>query len=110
MESHIRGPQHAIEVRIAYLTLPIPLDSKNMSRSFLVADKAVGQQGFKAIWTEVLQNGDCRHGFLCEHNGYCIDESLRCNDVNNCGPDDNSDEDHCKSHSWTFFSFLYDYL
>jgi hypothetical protein len=76
--------------------------------SFLSADKAVGQQGFRAIWTEVTQDTECQNGFFCARSGYCIDESLKCNNIDNCGPEDTSDEDHCKSASWTFFSFLYD--
>ncbi|XP_058800648.1 dorsal-ventral patterning tolloid-like protein 1 isoform X3 [Phymastichus coffea] len=70
-------------------------DNHFMRLSFLSADKAVGQQGFRAIWTEVKQDAECRGGFLCERSGYCIDESLKCNNVDNCGPEDTSDEDHC---------------
>uniref|UniRef100_A0ABD2XAN2 CUB domain-containing protein n=3 Tax=Trichogramma kaykai TaxID=54128 RepID=A0ABD2XAN2_9HYME len=70
-------------------------DDHNMRLSFLSADKAVGQQGFRAIWTEIEQDSDCHGGFLCQHSGYCIDDTLKCNNVDNCGPDDTSDEDHC---------------
>lgn len=66
------------------------------SRSFISADKAVGQQGFKAIWTEVAMESDCSGQFLCVTNKYCITEGLRCNGINNCGPDDSSDEENCK--------------
>lgn len=64
--------------------------------SFILADKAVGQLGFKAIWTEVSTNTDCQNQFLCSKNKYCIAESLRCNEVYNCGPADDSDEENCK--------------
>lgn len=64
--------------------------------SFILADKAVGQLGFKAIWTEVSTNTDCQNQFFCSKNKYCIAESLRCNEVYNCGPADNSDEENCK--------------
>lgn len=64
--------------------------------SFISADKAVGQQGFRAVWTEVSMNTDCENQFLCSKSKYCIDESLRCNNIDNCGPDDSSDEENCK--------------
>ena len=64
--------------------------------SFILADKAVGNMGFKAIWTEVSTNTDCQNQFLCSKNKYCIAESLRCNEVYNCGPADDSDEENCK--------------
>ena len=64
--------------------------------SFISADKAVGQQGFRAVWTEVSMNTDCENQFLCSKSKYCINESLRCNNIDNCGPDDSSDEENCK--------------
>lgn len=74
--------------------------------SFLIAAKAVGAKGFKAVWTEIrgLPGGDgpCQ-GFVCKKTGYCISETLKCNNVNNCGKDeekrkDKSDEADCKAH------------
>lgn len=64
--------------------------------SFILADKAVGQMGFKATWTEVSTNTDCQNQFLCGENKYCIAESLRCNNIRNCGPNDTTDEENCK--------------
>ena len=66
------------------------------SFSFISADKAVGQQGFRATWTEVSTNTDCQDQFLCGKSKYCIAELLRCDKVYNCGPTDTSDEDNCK--------------
>lgn len=100
------------------------LEHKVISLSFLVAAKAVGAKGFKAVWTEVRgipMGGDAeRHcqgpqGFLCRGDSrYCISEKLKCNNVNNCGGtfypadnadgdnartiQDNSDEEDCKLH------------
>ncbi|XP_014468464.1 PREDICTED: dorsal-ventral patterning tolloid-like protein 1 isoform X2 [Dinoponera quadriceps] len=70
-------------------------EDNNMRLSFISADKAVGQQGFRAVWTEVSKNTDCQDQFLCSKNKYCIAESLRCNNIDNCGPDDASDEENC---------------
>lgn len=71
-------------------------EDNNMRLSFISADKAVGQQGFRAVWTEVSTDTDCENQFLCSKSKYCIAESLRCNNIDNCGPDDTSDEDNCK--------------
>ncbi|CAH0553998.1 unnamed protein product [Brassicogethes aeneus] len=62
--------------------------------SFVIADKAVGAQGFKAVWTEVLEGPSCDE-FQCEQSGFCIPDKLRCNQVNNCGHEDTSDEANC---------------
>ncbi|KYN17419.1 Cubilin [Trachymyrmex cornetzi] len=70
-------------------------EDHNMRLSFISADKAVGQQGFRAVWTEVSTNTDCENQFLCSKSKYCINESLRCNNIDNCGPDDSSDEENC---------------
>ncbi|XP_072756376.1 tolloid-like protein 1 isoform X2 [Anoplolepis gracilipes] len=70
-------------------------EDNNMRLSFISADKAVGQQGFRAVWTEVSMNTDCQDQFLCSKSKYCIAESLRCNNIDNCGPDDTSDEENC---------------
>ena len=41
------------------------------------------------------KNG-CR-GFTCKITKYCIDESLKCNELPNCGDSDRSDEEEgCK--------------
>ncbi|XP_026824428.1 tolloid-like protein 2 isoform X2 [Ooceraea biroi] len=70
-------------------------EDNNMRLSFISADKAVGQQGFRAVWTEVSTDTDCQDQFLCTKSKYCIAESLRCNNIDNCGPDDASDEENC---------------
>ncbi|XP_024877003.1 uncharacterized protein LOC112457919 [Temnothorax curvispinosus] len=71
-------------------------DDNNMRLSFISADKAVGQDGFRAVWTEVNTNTDCENNqFQCKSIKYCINESLRCNNIDNCGADDSSDEENC---------------
>ncbi|XP_036147288.1 cubilin isoform X2 [Monomorium pharaonis] len=70
-------------------------EDNNMRLSFISADKAVGHLGFRAVWTEVGTNKDCEAQYLCSKSKYCIDESLRCNNIDNCGPDDSSDEENC---------------
>jgi hypothetical protein len=72
------------------------LSTSNAVRfSFVTADKAVGAQGFKIVWTEVQEGPSCEE-FQCKKNDYCIPVKLRCNMVNNCGADDNSDEADCE--------------
>ncbi|XP_035782349.1 uncharacterized protein LOC118461287 isoform X4 [Anopheles albimanus] len=77
--------------------------------SFTSADKAIGAQGFRIIWTEVQDTPvgssstisllcESTYHFQCLTSGYCISERLRCDGVKNCGPLDNSDEMHCESH------------
>ncbi|XP_063703683.1 tolloid-like protein 2 isoform X2 [Culicoides brevitarsis] len=77
--------------------------------SFTSADKAIGAQGFRLIWTEVQDmNQVAQHSgssssttcepmfhFQCEVSNYCISTKLKCNGVKNCGSDDNSDEINC---------------
>ncbi|XP_050083113.1 uncharacterized protein LOC126569797 isoform X5 [Anopheles aquasalis] len=76
--------------------------------SFTSADKAIGAQGFRIIWTEVQDTPvgssstisllcESTYHFQCLTSGYCISERLRCDGVKNCGPLDNSDEMHCES-------------
>ncbi|KAF5284497.1 hypothetical protein FQA39_LY17032 [Lamprigera yunnana] len=69
-------------------------DSNAIRLSFITADKAVGSQGFRAVWTEVEEGSECTE-FKCSKSGYCIPKKLRCNLVNNCGADDDSDEVDC---------------
>ncbi|XP_063909056.1 dorsal-ventral patterning tolloid-like protein 1 isoform X5 [Zophobas morio] len=72
------------------------LSTSNAVRfSFVTADKAVGAQGFKVVWTEVQEGPSCEE-FQCKKNDFCIPDKLRCNMVNNCGADDNSDEADCE--------------
>ncbi|XP_055639322.1 cubilin isoform X3 [Toxorhynchites rutilus septentrionalis] len=74
--------------------------------SFTSADKAIGAQGFRIIWTEVQDSPvgpsstisllcESTYHFQCLASGYCISERLRCDGVKNCGAQDNSDEMHC---------------
>nr|XP_012232025.1 PREDICTED: dorsal-ventral patterning tolloid-like protein 1 isoform X3 [Linepithema humile] len=74
-------------------------EDNNMRLSFILADKAVGQQGFRAVWTEVSTDPEdpCedQDQFLCSKSRYCISKSLLCNSIDNCGPDDTSDEEQC---------------
>ncbi|GLV44216.1 uncharacterized protein CBL_12488 [Carabus blaptoides fortunei] len=69
-------------------------ESNSLRISFITADKAVGAQGFRAVWTEVTEGPSCDQ-FQCEKSGFCISDKLRCNLVHNCGAEDNSDEAHC---------------
>lgn len=71
-------------------------ESNSIRFSFITADKAVGAQGFRAIWTEVQEGPSCDE-FQCHKSGFCIPNAMRCNMVNNCGADDNSDEESCGS-------------
>ena len=73
------------------LLIPINL----FSIRFYVADKAVGAKGFKAIWSEIKDTSNCQE-FRCAHSMICIPLNLRCNGINNCGANDNSDELKCK--------------
>ncbi|XP_055954613.1 dorsal-ventral patterning tolloid-like protein 1 isoform X2 [Patella vulgata] len=59
--------------------------------SFLSSPKALGGKGFKLSWTELYTADNC-FGFTCAVNKLCISSSLTCNDLPNCGRDDDSDE------------------
>ena len=66
--------------------------------SFITAQKAVGAKGFKASWTEISESSsscDAKQ-FRCASNKHCIPLELKCNNINNCGKNDNSDELNCK--------------
>ncbi len=46
-----------------------------------------------------MNNGKCEEGYMkCQRNGYCISDTMICNDVANCGENDDSDERDCDSH------------
>jgi hypothetical protein len=62
---------------------------------FISADKAVGAQGFRAVWTEVSEGPDCEQ-FMCAKSSFCISKKLKCNRLENCGADDQSDEMDCE--------------
>ncbi|XP_019768319.2 tolloid-like protein 2 [Dendroctonus ponderosae] len=68
--------------------------TNQMRLSFITADKAVGYAGFRAYWTEVLAGPSCDE-FQCELSLFCIPFHLKCNNIPNCGTDDDSDEKNC---------------
>ncbi|XP_054267928.1 dorsal-ventral patterning tolloid-like protein 1 isoform X1 [Macrosteles quadrilineatus] len=70
-------------------------ESNNLRISFISADKSVGASGFKAVWTEIADPSAACSEFRCTRSQFCIPDKLRCNKVNNCGADDNSDEENC---------------
>ncbi|XP_044013661.1 dorsal-ventral patterning tolloid-like protein 1 isoform X2 [Aphidius gifuensis] len=71
-------------------------DDNNMRLSFISSDKAVGQLGFRAVWTEVSMTNECEPDeYHCDNSRYCISANLRCNKIDNCGPEDLSDEENC---------------
>lgn len=63
--------------------------------SFISAEKSVGAQGFRAVWTEVSEGPYCEQ-FTCAKSSFCISMKLLCNRLENCGADDQSDEVNCK--------------
>ncbi|CAG0891432.1 unnamed protein product [Darwinula stevensoni] len=69
-------------------------EANTLRLMFITADKAVGAQGFQAIWTEIKDDPHC-DGFHCSKNGYCISDNLRCNGYENCGVGDKTDELNC---------------
>ncbi|PSN56363.1 hypothetical protein C0J52_03754 [Blattella germanica] len=72
------------------------LSEGNLMRiSFVSADKSVGAQGFRAVWTEVTEGSTCEQ-FRCKNSNYCISNTLKCNRVHNCGHGDSSDEMNCE--------------
>ncbi|XP_056630783.1 tolloid-like protein 2 [Diorhabda sublineata] len=83
--------------------------SNAMRFSFITADKAVGAQGFRAVWTEVIEGPSCDE-FQCVKSGFCIPDKLRCNKVNNCGADDESDEEDCTSNEQSKEKFRLSWL
>ncbi|KAF4525770.1 hypothetical protein B566_EDAN002032 [Ephemera danica] len=70
-------------------------EANTMRISFISADKSVGAQGFRAVFTEVSDAPGCDR-FMCGKSGFCISERLRCNHVDNCGFEDRSDEANCE--------------
>ncbi|XP_028968828.1 cubilin-like [Galendromus occidentalis] len=83
---------------------------------FMTAAKAVGNRGFKAVWSEIRDDdehcsalkstssaiGNSRPfagGVRCAASSRCISAKLVCNGVANCGPGDDSDEVNCMRSS-----------
>lgn len=75
-------------------------------RSFVIAKKSVGAQGFRGVFTEIAEPSAQCSQFVCEKSGYCIADNLRCNQERNCGADDDSDELNCKHLHWWWWFFL----
>ncbi|CAG0879051.1 unnamed protein product [Cyprideis torosa] len=59
---------------------------------FIASSRAIGGKGFRAIWTQVLDQETCDQ-FMCSTRGFCISKDLICNQRRNCGDGDTSDED-----------------
>ncbi|XP_065313888.1 tolloid-like protein 2 isoform X2 [Gordionus sp. m RMFG-2023] len=64
---------------------------------FISSKRATGSKGFRVSWTEVMSNPICQKGYLCQKSNFCIDSSLRCNHISNCGSEDDSDEKYCSA-------------
>ncbi|XP_014670448.1 PREDICTED: uncharacterized protein LOC106811372 [Priapulus caudatus] len=76
---------------------------------FQTSPSALGNKGFRVVWTEVSKNAECplfyceggetcigKDGKICSvRTRYCIDPSLVCDGVPNCGEADVSDEASC---------------
>ncbi|XP_021914332.1 cubilin isoform X4 [Zootermopsis nevadensis] len=69
-------------------------EGNSMRISFISAEKSVGAQGFRAVWTEVSEGPYCEQ-FTCAKSSFCISMKLICNRLDNCGADDQSDEMNC---------------
>lgn len=65
--------------------------SHSVRVSFLSSSRSLGAKGFNLAWTELRGTGKC-DGFKCAQSGYCIAPQLKCNQLPNCGPQDESDE------------------
>ncbi|XP_034938400.1 bone morphogenetic protein 1 isoform X2 [Chelonus insularis] len=110
-EQSVRGcPAAVLRMWLSQTSTPIELcggkpndiswsylsDDHNIRLSFISSDKAVGQSGFRAVWTEVSLASECEPDeFQCSKKGYCIADTLRCNKVRNCGSEDATDEENC---------------
>ncbi|GBN01211.1 Cubilin [Araneus ventricosus] len=76
-------------------TLEMISTNSVLKLTFATAEKAIGAEGFKAVWTEVTETHDCQQ-FRCKETGYCIASDLKCNREPNCGWTDRSDEEDCE--------------
>ncbi|CAL1273536.1 unnamed protein product [Larinioides sclopetarius] len=76
-------------------TLEMISTNSVLKLTFATAEKAIGAEGFKAVWTEVTESHDCQQ-FKCKETGYCIASDLKCNREPNCGWTDRSDEEDCE--------------
>lgn len=83
-----------------------------------------GNKGFDMVWTAVTleKSGNCQ-GFECAREGttrcdrslgqelcndqhFCIDDSLTCNEVPNCGVADHSDENKCLNYIMRYVGII----
>ncbi|XP_076352181.1 cubilin-like isoform X2 [Tachypleus tridentatus] len=88
-------PMELCGERMSNQTHQILSSSSELKLQFVTADKAVGSGGFRAVWTEVKEAPTtCKH-LLCERSRFCISSALRCNEISNCGFDDDTDEKNC---------------
>ncbi|GIY62302.1 cubilin [Caerostris extrusa] len=76
-------------------TLEISSTNSVLKLTFATAEKAIGAEGFKAVWTEITETSDCQL-FKCRESGFCIANELKCNKEPNCGWTDRSDEEDCE--------------
>lgn len=77
---------------------------------FIMADKAIGAPGFRAVWTEVQDgsNSNCQNShnnlFRCKKSQFCIPMELKCDGTRNCGLKDGEFDDSDEEDSTcTFF-------
>ncbi|KAK2162714.1 hypothetical protein LSH36_93g07053, partial [Paralvinella palmiformis] len=80
-----------------------------MKIKFISSTSATGGRGFRLSWTEITSattSSTC-DGFFCQINKYCIAESLRCNNIPNCGYGDTSDEPPKCDPSYTNHGILH---
>ncbi|XP_035440891.2 cubilin isoform X3 [Spodoptera frugiperda] len=73
------------------------LSSSNSIRlSFIIADKAVGATGWRAVWTEVTvpESGECEEGAL-DCGGACLPAGARCSGLKHCALTADTKPTHC---------------
>ncbi|XP_021958123.2 uncharacterized protein LOC110854036 isoform X3 [Folsomia candida] len=65
------------------------VSTRNTMRiTFIMADKAIGAPGFRAVWTEVQDGSisNCHNSFFrCAKSQFCIPMDLKCDGTRNCG-------------------------
>ena len=50
----------------------------------------------KLFWFVFTESGCRKNEFTCSVSGRCIPQSFVCDEVPDCGPEDNSDEENCE--------------
>lgn len=63
---------------------------------FIIADKAVGATGWRAVWTEVTvpESGECEEGAL-DCGGACLPAGARCSGLKHCALTADTKPTHC---------------